>query len=122
MKQFCCPAIILLVLLTAGVPAVATAQLSTRPPNIIFIMADDLNCDLGCYGHPQVKTPQIDRLSTHGVRFDRAYCQYPVCNPSRVSLLSGRRPQTTRVVDLVTPTRSTLGDAVMLPENIWLAW
>jgi iduronate 2-sulfatase len=100
-----------LLVCTAVTPCAAAKKL-----NAVFIMADDLNCDLGCYGHPQVKTPQIDRLAKQGVRFEHAYCQYPVCNPSRVSMLSGRRPQTTRVVDLVTPTRSTLGDTVMLPE------
>jgi len=84
--------------------------------NVVLIMADDLNCDLGCFGNKQVRSPNIDRLAARGVRFEHAYCQYPVCNPSRVSMLSGRRPQTTRVVDLVTPTRSTLGDAIMLPE------
>jgi uncharacterized sulfatase len=95
---------------------VMTPRAAAKKLNVVFIMADDLNCDLGCYGHAQVKTPQIDRLAKQGVRFEHAYCQYPVCNPSRVSMLSGRRPQTTRVVDLVTPTRSTLGDTVMLPE------
>lgn len=96
---------------------VAVAAAEQSRPNVVFVMADDLNCDLGCYGHSLVKSPNIDRLAAHGVRFERCYCQYPVCNPSRVSLLSGRRPETTRVVDLVTPTRSTLGDAVMLPEH-----
>ncbi|MES1213850.1 MAG: sulfatase [Singulisphaera sp.] len=95
----------------------APAATAIARPNVVFVMADDLNCDLGCYGHALVKSPQLDRLAERSVRFERAYCQYPVCNPSRVSLLSGRRPTTTRVVDLLTPTRSTLGDTVMLPEH-----
>ena len=100
-------------LLAAQALAMSWAPAYAEQPrrNVLLIMADDLNCDLGCYGQALVKTPQIDRLAGQAVRFDRAYCQYPVCNPSRVSMLSGRRPQTTRVVDLITPTRSALGDA-----------
>lgn len=84
--------------------------------NVLYIVSDDLNSNLGCYGHGIVQSPNIDRLAARAMRFDHAYCEYPVCNPSRVSFLSGLRTPSTQIVDLATPTRTHLKDAIFLPE------
>ena len=85
-------------------------------PNVLFIAVDDLNTRIGCYGEGMVKTPNLDRLASMGVRFERAYCQFPLCNPSRVSLLLGRYPTSTETVDFAWP--ALLGrDWVTLPEH-----
>ena len=89
-------------------------------PNILFIVADDLNCDIGPYGDPVAVTPNLDRLAARGLVFDRAYCQQAVCNPSRSSFLTGLRPDKVGVDDLRKYFRDTApnGDKlVTLPQH-----
>ena len=84
--------------------------------NVLFIMADDLRPMLGCYGYPEMHTPNIDALAERGTLFTRAYCQYPLCNPSRASLLTGLRPETTRVNSNSADFRKSVPHAATFSE------
>ena len=85
--------------------------------NVLFIAVDDLRPELGCYGHPVVKSPNIDRLARAGTLFKRAYCQQAVCNPSRASLMTGLQPDTLGVYDLPTHFRDRKPDAVTIAQH-----
>ena len=101
-----------------GVAAVVHAQDAIKSPNILFIAADDLKPVLGCYGDPLIKTTNIDRLAARGTVFLQNYCQQAVCGPTRASLMTGKRPDYTKVWDLKTRMRDINPDIVTLPQYL----
>lgn len=110
--------------LKAGAAAAFTTGLlpnldarTTQRYNVLFIIVDDLRPMLGCYGHPEMHTPNIDRIAERGTLFNSAYCQYPLCSPSRTSMITGLRPETTNVRNNSTDFRQRLPNAVTLPQH-----
>ncbi|QDU90035.1 Choline-sulfatase [Pirellulimonas nuda] len=85
-------------------------------PNVLLVVCDDLNCDLGCYGHPLVESPNIDRLAAGGVLFERAYCQFPLCGPSRASFMCGLYSDQTLIEANRIRVRQTLPGVQTLPQ------
>ena len=113
------PLLAVVVFLAAGGPksALAAEPAPAAKPNVLFIAVDDLRPELGCYGAAHIKSPNIDALAKNGITFNRAYCQQAVCSPSRISLMTGLRPDSTKIYDLTTALRKTLPDVVTLPQH-----
>ncbi len=102
--------------IVAGLLAAESAQ-AGKPLNVLFIAVDDLKPVLGCYGDPIAVTPNLDRLAQSGYLFQSAYCQAAICGPSRASLLTGLRPDTTRIMDLEAKIRTMMPNVVTLPQH-----
>jgi uncharacterized sulfatase len=98
-----------------ALPTVASAQ-NVKKKNVLFVVSDDLNNCLGCYGHPLVKSPNVDRLAKKGMVFNHAYCQFPLCNPSRASFMTGRRPDVTKIYNNTIDFRKNLPDAITMAQ------
>ena len=101
----------------ALLPNAFSAPAAGRRKNVLFIAVDDLRPQLGCYGDAKIRTPHIDALAATGTVFTSAYCQQAVCNPSRASLLTGLRPDSTHIYNLSTHFRKTIPDVVTLPQH-----
>lgn len=106
----------LLTQLLAFVTVLGSLAAADRP-NVLFIAVDDLRPELGCYDHPQIQTPAFDRLAREGTVFRRAYCQQALCAPSRASLLTGLRPDSTGILGLSQPVRKTVPQVRTLPQH-----
>ena len=107
-------------LLLAACTPVGT-HAADRRPNVLLVVSDDLNTFIGCYGDARAKTPNLDRLAARGVRFQRAYCAYPLCGPSRNSFLTGLYPNSTGILDNAQIFRQTIPSQLSMPQAFRLA-
>ena len=107
----------ILLLVAAAIFPLAAETTPGKRPNILYIAIDDLRPDLRCYGNEMIHSPHLDRIAREGLLLNRAYCQQAVCSPSRTSTLTGTRPDTNKVWDLVTHFRKALPDVVALPQH-----
>src|ERR1044071_1852105 len=113
----CALALLLQFVTPAGAKTRTQRPAPKKRLNVLFLIADDLRPELGAYGNPLIKTPNIDRLAARATRFDRAYAQYPLCNPARTSLLTGRYPTETGGMDNNKYFRAEHPDWVTLPQH-----
>src|SRR5687767_60584 len=109
--------------LVAGEPSTgpSSAGAAERRPNVLFLISDDLNNFLGCYGDERARTPNLDRLAQRGVRFESAYCTFPLCGPSRNSMLTGLYPNSTGIVANGQIFRQTIPSQQSLSQAFRLA-
>ncbi len=112
-RPFICFAIISCGLASSFARSIVAVE---KQPNVLFLISDDLNNMLGCYGDKQAKTPNIDRLAARGVRFDRSYCSFPLCGPSRNSILTGLYPNSTGILANSQIFRQTIPSQQSLPQ------
>jgi arylsulfatase A-like enzyme len=111
MKRIC-----LIIFVVLAMPLTADAAEKPEKPNVLFIISDDLNTALSGFGHEQCKTPELDKLAKRGVKFENMHCQFPLCGPSRESIMSGLYPYTTGVLKNEERLRNTKPQAVTLPQ------
>jgi len=90
-----------------------------KKPNILFLAIDDLRPEIGAYGSEIAITPNLDKLASDGLLFNKAYCQEPICSPSRASLMTGARPETINVIENFTYFRDLNPDILTLPQHFW---
>lgn len=117
-----CRTMTLCTLVVAGAWLVSGAYgAESKHPNVLFLISDDLNTMLGCYGDPLARTPNIDRLAARGVRFERAYCSFPLCGPSRNSMLTGLYPNSTGILANAQIFRQTIPSQQSMPQAFRMA-
>ncbi len=109
--RICQSALVCCLIITLG-----HVEVCAKPMNVMLIVIDDLRPEVGCYGNDSMITPNIDRLAAKGVKFNHAYCQYPVCNPSRSSFLTGRRPDELGITSNLVSLRKKWPNLVTLPQ------
>ncbi len=102
-----------IIIFALSVSSSVTAQ---SRPNVMLIICDDLNTHVSTSGYPHIRTPAFDELAAAGMSFNRAYCQYPVCNPSRTSFLYGLYPESTGVIDNYTDIRQSRPGSISMPQ------
>lgn len=95
----------------------AVSAFGAEKPNVLFVIVDDLRPELGCYGNDEIRTPGFDAFSEQSVRFSRAYCQAAACAPSRASVMTGLRPDSTRVWDLSGKFRVNMPEVTTMPQH-----
>ena len=108
---------LIFVLILASLTGSADVPARAERPNVLLLIVDDLKPVLGCYGDKTAQTPHLDALAARGMRFDAAYCNEAVCAPSRFNLMLGSHSSSTGLYHLGSDLRSTLPDAVTMPQH-----